>query len=167
MPVRHKFYFACQLLPTTLGFKKGFSASVMWHEAVWTASGQTHWVVMEVATCPGFSSFLLWYQNTSTRMNTDSHTGRAVHSGEKKKKKMLCGNRRRGDTSPFQLAQDAGSSMSYMWIRGVRETFHHHPFVSQPCRALGLSRDSWHWFDFHSMSGTQDFNTFVFSAISV
>lgn len=99
MPVRHKFYFACQFWPTTFGFKKGFSASVMWHKAVWTASGQTHWVVMEVATCPGFSSIVLWYQNTSTRMNTDSHTGRAVHSGEKKK--MLCGNRRRGGHHPL------------------------------------------------------------------
>lgn len=51
-------------------------------EPIRTASGQTQRVVMEVATFPGFSSILLWYQNTSTRLNTDSCTGRAVHSGK-------------------------------------------------------------------------------------
>lgn len=51
-------------------------------EPVRTASGQTYWVVMEV-TSPGFYGILLCYWNTSTRMNTDSCTGRAVHSGKK------------------------------------------------------------------------------------
>lgn len=57
--------------------------NVMWAHT--DCIGQTHWVVMEVATSPGFSSILLWYQNTSARMNTDSYTGRAVHSGGKKR----------------------------------------------------------------------------------
>lgn len=54
---------------------------IMCCEPEWTASGQTYWVVMEV-TCPGFYGILICYQNTSTRMNTDSCTGRAVHSGQ-------------------------------------------------------------------------------------
>lgn len=96
-----------------------------------------------VKTCPGFSSILLRYQNTSTRMNTDSHKERAVHS-EKCWVEMWGG----GGYFPLQLAQDAGSSMSYMWIQGISETFHHRPFVSQPCRTLGPSRGSWRWKDF-------------------
>lgn len=44
--------------------------------------------------------------------------------------------------SPFpsllpQLAQDAGSSMSYMWIQEVSETFHHRPFC------FSALQDSW------------------------
>lgn len=44
---------------------------------------------------------------------------------------------------PSQLAQDAGSSMSYtvgvFGSKRVSETFHHRPFVSQPCRTLGAN----------------------------
>lgn len=64
---------------TTTCSKIRIQKVIMCREPVWTASGQTYWVVMEV---PGFYGILLCYQNTSTRMNTDSCTGRAVHSGK-------------------------------------------------------------------------------------
>lgn len=97
---------------------------------------------------PGFSSILLRYQNTSTGTNTDSHTGKSSALWEKKKKRWVVSEEVEEcfvffHPSLSQLAQDAGSSMSYMRIRGVSETFHHRPFVSQPCRTLGASRGSW------------------------
>lgn len=120
----------------------------MCREPIWTASGQTYWVVMEAVvsypTCPGFSSILLRYQNTSTRMNTDSHAGRAVHSGE-----TLGGNaRRRRGTAPLSWHKMQALPCRTCGFKGSARPFHHRPFVSQPCRTLGTRRGSWRWFDF-------------------
>lgn len=63
-------------------------------------------------------------------------------------KQWVENTRRRRTLHSSQMAQDAGSSMSYMRIQGVGKTFHHRPFVSQPCRTLGPSRGSWRRLDF-------------------
>lgn len=117
----------------------------------------------------------LWYQNTSTRMNTDSCTGRAVHSGKTFGWKLLRRRRGRGGRIPFlrnlplfQTAQDAGSSMSYMWIQAGRQDLSSSPFC------FSALQDSWTRVEApggdstsSSASGPRDFNTFVFAAISV
>lgn len=47
---------------------------------------------------------------------------------------------------------------------GVGKTFHHRPFVSQPCRTLGLSRGSRCWFDFqHGIGSSRLQHICVFS----
>lgn len=121
---------------------------------MWTATGQTHWVVMEVLVSYKVMS---WFLQHSALIPKHQHRDKHRLSHRKSSALGKCwvemwGGWRWGDTNPhllFQLAQDAGSSMSYMWIRGVSETFHHRPFVSQPCRTLGPSRGSWRWYDFH------------------
>lgn len=46
----------------------------------------------------------------------------------------------------------------------VGEAFHHRPFVSQPCRTLGLSRGSRCWFDFqHGIGSSRLQHICVFS----
>lgn len=131
-------------------------------EPIWTASGQTCWVVMEV-TCPGFYGILLCYQNTSTRMITDSWPGRAVHSGK------IAGwenTRRWGGTAPPPPSAGTRCRLFHVVhvdLRG-RESFHHRPFVSQPCRTLGLSGGSRCWFDFqHGVGSSRLQHISVFS----
>lgn len=90
-------------------------------------------------TCPGFYGILLCYQNTSTGMNTDSCTGRAVHSGKNAgwENTWLWG----GTASLSAGTRCRLFHVVHVDLRG-RRTFHHRPFVSQPCRTLGLSRGS-------------------------
>lgn len=155
-------FIVCQLWPTTLGSRKWFNASVMCCEPIETASGQTQWV--EVAPCPGFSSILLWYQNTSTRMNTDSRTERAVHSG-----KTLGGNMRRwGGHRPLSNGTRCRLfHVLHVDLRGQQD-LSSSPFLFLSLAGLldraeapGANLTS------SSASGPRDFNTFVFSAISV
>lgn len=120
-------------------------------EPIRTASGQTHWVVMEVQVSYIVSWFLQHSASIPKHQHRDEH--RLSHRKEQctlgKKTKRWVVSEEVEECFVFfhpslsQLAQDAGSSMSYMRIRGVSETFHHRPFVSQPCRTLGASRGSW------------------------
>lgn len=121
-------------------------------------------VVVSYPTCPGFSTILLRYQNTSTRMNTDSHAGRAVHP----EKKMLGGcTRKWGIVSPLSWHK-----MQALPCRMCGFEDSARPFIIallflslagllDRAEAPGADRTS------ITASGPQDFNTFVFSAISV
>lgn len=122
-----------------------------------------------------FHSILLRYQNTSTRMNTDSHTGRAVHSGERWVEMLKREGEGKGHCtqslppdSDSQLAQDAGSSMSRIWIQGGQRDLSSSPFCFSALQD-SLDRAEAPGADVTSsaVSGPRDFNTFVFSAISV
>lgn len=120
MTVTHNLCFLCCDLHNWAPKKERFNASLMSCEPTWTASGQTHWVVVEwlvgYPKCLGFSSTLLQQQNTCTGMNTDSRAGRAVHSGE------TIGQH----SEEVSQHNNAGSSMSYVWIQD--KTFHRCPF---------------------------------------
>lgn len=126
-------------------------------EPVWTASGQTYGVVMEV-TSPGFYGILLCYQNTSTRMNTDSCTGRSSALWEKcwmGKPEALS---RGGEPPPLGWHKMQALPCCTCGFKGLKKTttttFIIAPFVSQPCRTLGLSRGSRCRFDFQHRTGS-------------
>lgn len=132
-------------------------------EPIWTASGQTCWVVMEV-TCPGFYGILLCYLNTSTRMNTDSWPGRAVHSGKiAGLENTRCWGGTASPPPPLSWHKMQALPCCTCGFKGS-ETFHHRPFVSQPCRTLGLSGGSRCWFDFqHGVGSSRLQHICVFS----
>lgn len=115
---------------------------------MWTASGQTRRVAMEVATrCPGSSSFET--KTPATRIWTRT-LAREEQCILRFKKKKTTKNQRfwvemsEETASLSTMAQDVGSSMSYMWIQAGRlDLFIIAPlFVSQPCRTLGASGGS-------------------------
>lgn len=119
-------------------------------EPIWTALGQTYWVVMKVVVSyPNMSWFVQHSALIPKHQHQDEHRLSQWKSSALWNKCWveLQGSKRKNNI-PSQLAQDAGSSMLHVWIRGLSETFHHHPFVSQPCRTLGPSRGSWLWYDF-------------------
>lgn len=82
---------------------------------IWTALGQTYSAVMEVEVIdPNVLVFFSFVTETpATRMNTDSYTGRAVHSGKRWMHTRGVGK----CLASFKLAQDAGSSMWYMRMK--------------------------------------------------
>lgn len=148
-------------------------------EPRWTASGQTHWVVMEVLVklqrVLVFSSILLWNQNTSTRMNTDSHTGRAVHSGKKKTKQKKRWVEMFGDGGgcrPLLLSAWYTRCRLFHVVhvdsRGPWRDLSSSPFCFSALQDSRIDQrlPALMWLP-NSASGPQDFNTFVFSAISV
>lgn len=97
-------------------------------------------------------------------MNTDSCTGRAVHSGGKKNAGWGRMRRWGRNRPPFS----AGTRCRLFHVvhvdLRVGEAFHHRPFVSQPCRTLGLSRGSRCWFDFqHGIGSSRLQHICVFS----
>lgn len=70
-----QFLFIFVLWLTTVGSKKWFSTGVMCFEPIWTASGQTYWVVMEVVgiTYPTFPGFLQCSASIPKHQHQDEH----------------------------------------------------------------------------------------------
>lgn len=135
---------------------------VLWAQR--TASEQTYWVVMDVVvvcylSCPGFSGILLACQNTSTRMNTDSRTGRAVHSG-KCWVEWWGGNK---EAYRFPISADIRCRLFHVVHvdRGLMRSF----IVAVLFLSLAglLSRGSCHWYDFCCVRSSKLQHICVFS----
>lgn len=130
-------------------------------EPIWTASGQTCWVVMEV-TCPGFYGILLCYQTPAPGWTRTLAREEQCTLGKLLDEKI----RDVGEELPPPLSAGTRCRLFHVVhvdLRG-RKTFHHRPFVSQPCRTLGLSRGSRCWFDFqHGVGSSRLQHICVFS----
>lgn len=179
MPIGHVFFIYFSNMTDNIKLKKKkeiqcYNAFIMCCEPIRTASGQTQRVVMEVATwCPGSSSF-----DTKTpapgwtrTLAQEEQCILGTHlDGNSKETEREGGGRIPflRNLSLFQTAQDAGSSMSYMWIQAGRQDLSSSPIC------FSALQDSWTRVEApggdltsSSASGPRDFNTFVFAAISV
>lgn len=136
------------LWPTTLGSKKWFNTFSMCCEPIWTALGKTYWVLMEVAVVV-VSYFLV---SPAFCFDTKTPAPRWTQTLTREEQCTLEIARWKceevGDTTPLS----AGTRCRLFHVvhvdSRVSETFHHRPFVSQPCRTLGPSWGSWRWCDF-------------------
>lgn len=127
-------------------------------EPVRTASGQTCWVVMEVT-----SWFLRMFDLLPKHQHQDEH--RLLHRKSSALWGKKCWMGQDGEEPPPFSAGTRCRLFHVVHVDlRVGEAFHHRPFVSQPCRTLGLSRGSRCWFDFqHGIGSSRLQHICVFS----
>lgn len=135
---RHKFYCFCAVtynnrLQTK---KKRFNASLMCCEPIWTASGQTYWVVMEVVRYPTCSPAFCFNNKTPA----PGWTQTLAQEEQCTLGETLGGNVRRlkgGDTSPLSWHKMQALPCHTCGFKGSARTFSSSPF------SFSALQDSW------------------------
>lgn len=118
MTVMHKFYCFCAVTDNIRLQNKRFNAyGLHWDKHM---SGDGGWLNTRNVLVSSAFCF-----NTKHQHQDQHRLSHRKSSAPWRKAGWKC--EVGGDTSPPKPTQDAGSSMSYMWIDGVSETFHHRP----------------------------------------